>query len=91
MTKKEHDALQKVMNTTQEYREKANQRFKRLQELNATEGTGIRWCSAEQNYKDLLSVGKDYGWIYREYIEAQGIEDGIIKVGVVLANLGFWK
>ena len=91
MTKKEHQALQQEFNRIQEYRNKSDEAFGRLQELNATEGTGTKWCSAEHNYKDLLSVGKDYTWLYDSYVEYRGMESALLSVGCVLARLNFWK
>lgn len=91
MTKREHDALQKEFNKLTDYRAKANAAFTKLQELNEKEGTGVRWCSAECNYKDLLSVGKDYTFIYNDYVKANGAEMALTQIGSTLAELNFWK
>lgn len=91
MTKKEHEAIQKEFNRLSDYRAKANEAFVRLQELNAEEGTGRRYCSAEQNYKELLSVGKDYTFIYNDYVKANGMEMALTRLGTTLAELNFWK
>lgn len=91
MTRKEHEALQKEFNKLSDYMAKADEAFKRLQELNGAEGTGKRWCCAEQNYKDLLSVGKDYTRIYDNYVKYNGMYDALTQVGKTLANLNFWK
>ena len=91
MTKREHEALQREFNKLTEYRAKANEAFVKLQELNATEGTGVRYCSAEHNYKDLLSVGKDYTYIYNDYVRANGMEMALNELGTTLAELNFWK
>lgn len=91
MTKQEHETLQGFVNKMSEYQDKADRAFKRLQELNGTEGTGHRWCSAQTNAKDLLSVGKDYMYLYDEYVEAHAAIDTITKLGSELAELGFWK
>lgn len=91
MTKQEHEMLQRFVNKMSEYQDKADRAFKRLQELNGTEGTGHRWCSAQTNAKDLLSVGKDYMYLYDDYVEANAAIDTITKLGSELAELGFWK
>lgn len=91
MTKKEHEALQKLFNETGELRDIADQAFKRLQELNATEGTGTRWCCAKTNALDLLKCGKDYMYIYDKYVEANAKEDMLRELGRTLAELDFWK
>lgn len=91
MTKREREALQKEFNKLSDYRAKANEAFQRLQDLNATEGTGIRYCSAEQNYKELLSVGKDYTFVYNDYVKANGMEMALTQIGSTLAELNFWK
>ncbi len=91
MTKREHEELQKLMNKSIEYSNQADKYFKRLQELNATEGTGTRWCSAADNTKDLLSVGKDYLYLYLGYVEARAKDEELWELGGVLAELNFWK
>ena len=91
MTKKEHAAMQKHINTVYEYRKDADKVFKRLQDLNEAEGTGCRWCSAEQNTKDLLSCGKDYLYLFERYTRAQAKIEMIDSLGCVLADIGFWN
>ena len=91
MTKREHKALQEHFNRMGEFRDKADKAFKKLQDLNGTEGTGTRWCSAEHNYKDLLSVGKDYTYIYNEYVKATANDFLLMELGSTLAELNFWK
>lgn len=91
MTKKEHAALQEFFNEMGEYDTAADIAFKRLQDLNAKEGTGHRWCCAAQNYRDLLSKGKDYTHIYDNYVEANGKRDVMMELGRTLAGLNFWK
>lgn len=91
MTKREHEELQKAMNKATAHRKKAEECFHRLQELNFKEGTGHRWCSAETNAKDLLSVGKDYMWLYARYVEENAMEEATCEVAKVLSRLGFWK
>lgn len=91
MTKREHEALQKEFNKTSEYDAEADVAFKRLQDLNGTEGTGHRWCCAAQNYRDLLSVGKDYTHIYDRYVQYNGMVDAMRELGRTLAGLNFWK
>lgn len=91
MTKKEHKALQEHFNRMSEFREQADRAFKRLQDLNGEEGTGTRWCCAETNYKDLLSVGKDYTYIYNDYVEACAKDMLLMELGSTMANLDFWK
>jgi len=91
MTKREHEALQKEFNKMSEYDAEADVAFKRLQDLNGTEGTGHRWCCAAQNYRDLLSKGKDYTYIYDQYVEANGKRDAMMDLGRTLAGLNFWK
>lgn len=91
MTRKEHEALQKEFNKFGDYMKKADEAFTRLQELNGKEGTGVRYCSAEHNYKALLSVGKDYTRIYDEYVRYNGMREAIESLGGVLAELNFWK
>lgn len=90
MTKKEREAIQGHINRLQELQDKAHRAFERLQELNASEGTGYRWCSAKQNAMDLLKSGKDYMYLYEAYIEAGAAQDAINRLGADLANLGFW-
>lgn len=91
MTKKEHAALQDLFNKMGEYDAEADIAFKRLQDLNGTEGTGHRWCCAAQNYRDLLSVGKDYTHIYDRYVQYNGMVDAMRQLGSTLAGLNFWK
>lgn len=91
MTKKERAALQELFNKMGEYDADADAAFKRLQDLNAKEGTGHRWCCAAQNYRDLLSKGRDYTYIYDQYVEANGKRDAIMELGRTLAELNFWK
>ena len=91
MTKREHEALQKEFNKMGDYMAKADTAFKQLQDLNGKEGTGHRWCCAAQNYRDLLSVGKDYTYIYDEYVKYNGMVDAMRTLGSTLAELNFWK
>lgn len=91
MTKREHAALQNEINKMTEYMQKADEAFNRLQDLNGTEGTGRRWCCAEQNYKELLSVGKDYSHIYNDYIKYNSKLDALRELGSTLAELNFWN
>lgn len=91
MTKKERAALQELFNKMSEYDAEADVAFKRLQELNAKEGTGHKWCCAAQNYRDLLSKGKDYTHIYNNYVEASGKYEATLDLGRTLAELNFWK
>lgn len=91
MTKKEHAALQALFNKLDDYRAEEDIAFKRLQDLNEKEGTGHRWCSAEHNYKELLSKGKDYTYIYNDYVEARGKYEACMELGHTLAELNFWK
>lgn len=91
MTKKEHDALQKLMNEMNELRDRSEQAFKRLQDLNAKDGTGKRWCCAKTNATDLLGCGKDYMYLYEEYVQANAKEDMLVELGHTLAELNFWK
>ncbi len=91
MTRKERETLQGFINRLSEYEEKADRAFKRLQELNGTEGTGKRWCCAQTNATDLLSTGKDYMYLYEEYVKANAAIDTITSLGSGLAELGFWK
>lgn len=91
MTNREHERLQGHINLISMYRDRANEAFERLQELNATEGTGSRWCSAKTNALDLLKCGKDYMHIYDRYVEAKAREEQLIDLGSVLAELNFWK
>ncbi len=91
MTRKEQEVLQKFCNRMSKYEAKADDAFKMLQDLNEKEGTGKRWCSAEQNVKDLLSVGKDYMYLYNEYVRADAAIDTLMALGSELADIGFWK
>lgn len=91
MTKKEHEALQKLFNEINEQREEADKAFKELQNRNATEGTGKRWCCAKDNALDLLSCGKNYMRIYDRYVAASAKEDMLHELGRTLAELDFWK
>lgn len=91
MTKQEHETLQRFVNKMSEYQGKADKAFKRLQDLNGTEGTGHRWCCAQTNATDLLSVGKDYMYLYDEYVKANAAIDTITNLGSELAELGFWE
>lgn len=83
--------MQQRINTITELDKKADAAFKRLQELNATEGTGKRWCSAQLNAIELLKSGKDYMWIYENYVTARAKIDALTDVGCDLASVGFWK
>ena len=92
MTKREREAMQELVNRSQYYEELRDNAFQRLQELNATEGTGHRWCSAPQNIRDLMSCGKDYMWIYNQYVEYDAKADAFKwELGSTLAELNFWK
>ena len=91
MTKREHEALQKEFNKMSDYMAKADIAFKQLQDLNGKEGTGRRWCCAAQNHRDLLSAGKDYTYIYDEYVKYNGMVDAMRSLGSTLAELNFWK
>lgn len=92
MTKREREAMQKLVNRHSKYREEADNAFKTLQDLNEVEGTGTRWCSAVENMKDLLSQGRDYTWIYNKYIENSAKADVLEwELGGELAELNFWK
>lgn len=91
MTKREHEALQEHFNKMGDYMTEADIAFKQLQELNGKEGTGHKWCCAAQNYRDLLSVGKDYTYIYDEYVKYNGMVDAMRQLGRTLAELNFWK
>ena len=91
MTKREHEALQKEFNKMSDYMAKADTAFKQLQDLNGKEGTGHKWCCAAQNYRDLLSAGKDYTYIFDEYVKYNGMFDAMRKLGSTLAELNFWK
>lgn len=91
MTKVEHDAIQKAFNKMSAYQKAADEAFKELQELNATEGTGHKWCCAAQNYRDLLSKGKDYTFVYDVYVANNGAVDALRSIGNTLAGINFWK
>ena len=91
MTKTERKALQEYINKMTGYRVVVDIAFKELQDLNEKEGTGHRWCCADQNYKDLLSVGKDYTNIYNRYVQYNGMIDALNQLGNTLAELNFWK
>lgn len=91
MTKREHEAMQKQINMIEEYRKEADVAFKELQNLNATEGTGHRWCCAETNAVDLLKCGKDYMHLLAKYNRATAKVDLLTNIGGELAELGFWK
>lgn len=90
MTKKERKAFQEFMNQYTELEREANKAFSDLQELNRNEGTGHVWCCAETNYTDLLSCGKDYGYKFKKYVEAEAKKDLLTRYGQMLADLGFW-
>lgn len=91
MTKREHEALQEHFNKMSDYMTEADIAFKQLQDLNGKEGTGHKWCCAAQNYRDLLSVGKDYTHIYDRYVQYNGMVDAMRELGRTLAGLNFWK
>ena len=92
MTKREHKALQELVNKHSEYREKADRAFERLQDLNEKEGSGSRWCCAATNMEDLLAAGKDYVYLYTEYVENNAKADTLEwELGRTLAGLNFWK
>jgi len=91
MTKKERDAIQKYFNKMNDYEKEADEAFYQLQELNGNEGTGHRWCCAETNYKDLLSCGHDYGYLFIKYTEGRAKSRAILELGRDLADLGFWR
>ena len=92
MTKREHKALQELVNKQSEYREKADRAFEKLQDLNEKEGSGSRWCCAASNMRDLLAAGKDCVYLYTEYVENNAKADAIAwELGGTLAGLNFWK
>lgn len=91
MTKREHEVLQARFNKLEYHREEMDKAFKQLQDLNANEGTGTRWCSAKQNAEDLKSCGKNYDHLYERYLIQGGMYEAILELGGDLANLGFWK
>ncbi len=91
MTKKERSALQEHFNKMGDYIALADEAFDKLQALNGIEGTGHKWCCAAQNYRDLLSVGKDYTHIYDNYVKYNGMVDALRELGSTLAELNFWK
>lgn len=91
MTKREHEAMQAEINKIETYRTEASRIFKELQNLNATEGTGNRWCCAETNAIDLLKCGKDYMHLLNKYNIANAKADMLTGLGRTLADLGFWK
>lgn len=91
MTKNERTAMQKHMNLMTEVKAEKDKAFDELKRLNKEEGTGTAWCSAESNYKDLLSCDKDYTNIYEQYIGACAKEDLLRTFGQALASVDFWK
>lgn len=90
MTKKEREIVQGFINKIQLYREQADEEFKFLQEENGRVN-GTRWCSATQNYRELLKAGRDCTGAYNRYIEAEAKIDAIMWFGQDLADIGFWK
>ena len=91
MTKRERKALQEFMNKTCRYDADSDKVFKELQDLNQRMGTGHRWCSAEMNYKDLLSCGHDYGYLFKMYVALNAKKDLLKEYGSMLAELNFWN
>jgi len=90
MTKKEKEAFQGFMNQYSRYEKEADEAFKELQTLNKNE-TGTAWCCAQTNYEDLLKAGKDYGYLYNRYVEAEAKQDILTRYGQMMADLGLWK
>lgn len=91
MTTKEHIAIQKFMNKLTILNQEADDAFTKLQKLNKEEGSGKAWCCAEENYRDLLKCGKNYGYVYNKYVSAEAKKDLLREYGSMLADLGFWN
>ena len=83
--------MQEHLNKMTELMEESDKAFKRLQDLNGSEGTGTRWCCAKTNALDLLGCGKDYMHIYDDYVKANAKLDLLREFGSTLAELNFWK
>lgn len=97
MTTRERNAMQKFFNRLTEYDNERDRYFAELQELNAKNGDGSRWCSAEHNLHELEKTCKDERIInrareaYRRYEQANGKLDLLHEFGFELAELNFWK
>lgn len=91
MTKKEKEKYLQLMSNMEAYQEEANRAFQILQNANKKIGTGKAWCSARENWKDLLSCGKDYTSVYEDYIRYGAKHDAYLRIGQAFANFGLWK
>ena len=87
MTNKEREVLQKFIDNAVDYRRESTELFNKLEDLNKSEGTGCQWMSAKRNYEDLVRCGKDYGYLYAKYVEANAKCDLLIDLGLALAEL----
>ena len=97
MTAKERKATQDLINLFTPLREEEDKAFHDLQELNATEGDGSRWCSVDANLEGIETHSTDRRTreraraLYRKYWEASAKQDLLRDFGGTLAELGFWK
>ena len=91
MTTKERAALQAFVNKYEHYRKQEDKAFKALQKANKEKGSGHAWCSAGENFKDLLAAGYDYTQTYNSYVKYSAMQDAISELGRVLAGVNFWK
>lgn len=86
----EKQSLQNFVNQLSTINAESDKAFEFLQDRNG-EINGNRWCSAEMNYKELLSAGYDFTREYNKYIECQGKKDLMVELMRQLAELNFWK
>lgn len=99
MTTKEHNSLQQFVNNYAKVREEKDAAFNDLQELSKAL-TGTSWCSAEQNYKEIIklkcSSNNEYYTMrvsedYRIYLESIGKIEIIKNLMSLLSELKFWN
>ena len=91
MTKAERTVTQKHINKISEINEKMYEIFKEFQDLNAQYGSGKRWCSLDENYRDLMKADFDYTYLYVDYLKLEAQKNIIQEFATDLAETGFWK
>ncbi len=68
--------------------DKADDTFKKLQDLNAEYGSGERWCSAFMNLKGLIGTEKESiaEHMYNQIQQARGQMDSLIALAKMTNN-----
>ena len=96
MTKNERTALQGFMNKLAEVNRAKDECFDKLKDMNKRVGSHKAWCSAEDNYSDIMKYSYDMykeeaTSIYAEYKKLCGKYEMLDEYGTMLAELNFWK